>query len=404
VQLADVDLYDPDSFVAGVPHEMFETLRHQAPVYPHPRPDGGRFWCITRHEDLVAVNRDNVTFSSNRAATNIDTPPPEQLEQVRLMMLNLDPPEHTKLRKIVNKGFTPRRIRELMQHLEEEAQAIVARAKEKGEFDFVTEVAADLPLIAIAEFLGVPREERQRIFDLSNALIGFDDPDYRDTAIDQQDAAVDMFLFAQDMATRKRADPGDDIVSDLLTADVDGHSLSDVEFNLFFMLLSVAGNETTRNAISHGMHAFLEHPDQVRKLQEDPSLIDGAIEEILRWASPVMYFRRTTTKPVTVGDVDIPADEAVVFWHISANRDETVFDDPHGFDITRSPNPHSSAQVAFGGGGPHFCLGANLARAEMKVTFEALLPHLGTAELVEPPRRLRSNFINGLKEMKVRFP
>ena len=404
MQLADVDVYDPDSFVDGVPHEMFATLRRDAPVYRHPKPDGDHFWCITRHDDLITVNRDNATFSSNRYATNIDTPPGEHLDQVRLMMLNMDPPDHTKLRKLVNGGFTPRRIRQLMEHLQEEAAAIVARAVEKGEVDFVTEVAADLPLIAIAEFLGVPREERQRIFDLSNALIGFDDPDYRSTAIDPDAAAADMYLFAQDMATRKRAAPGDDIVSDLLTAEVDGDSLSDLEFNLFFMLLCVAGNETTRNAISHGMHALLTHPGEVRKLQDDPSLIDGAIEEILRWASPVMYFRRTTTKPVTIHDVDIPEDEAIVFWHISANRDEDVFDDPFTFDITRSPNMHSSSQIAFGGGGPHFCLGANLARAEMKVTFEALLPHLGTAELLEEPRRLRSNFINGLKEMKVRFP
>jgi cytochrome P450 len=403
MELAEVDLYDPGSYVDGVPHEMFATLRREAPVYAHPKPDGDRFWCVTRHADLITVNRDNHTFSSNRAATNIDTPPGEALDQVRLMMLNLDPPEHTKLRKIVNKGFTPRRIRQLMDHLQQEAEAIVARAVEKGRVDFVTEVAADLPLIAIAEFLGVPREERQRIFDLSNGLIGFDDPEYRQNAIDPGEASMEMFLFAQDMATRKRAEPGDDIVSDLLTAEVDGHSLSDLEFNLFFMLLCVAGNETTRNAISHGMHALLTHPDEVRKLQEDPSLIDGAIEEILRWASPVMYFRRTTTKPVTIGGVDIPEDEAIVFWHISANRDEDVFDDPFTFDIARSPNPHSSAQIAFGGGGPHFCLGANLARAEMKVTFEALLPHLGRAELAEEPRRLRSNFINGLKEMQVQF-
>jgi cholest-4-en-3-one 26-monooxygenase len=403
VQLADVDVYDPDNFVGGVPHEMFATLRRDAPVYEHPKPDGDRFWCITRHDDLVGVNRDNATFSSNRYATNIDAPQGDHLDQVRLMMLNMDPPDHTKLRKVVNGGFTPRRIRELMEHLQQEAEAIVARAVEKGEVDFVTEVAADLPLIAIAEFLGVPREERQRIFDLSNGLIGFDDPDYRSTALDPADAAAEMYLFAQEMATRKRANPGDDIVSDLLTAEVDGHSLSDLEFNLFFMLLCVAGNETTRNAISHGMHALLEHPDQIRKLVDDPSLIDGTIEEILRWASPVMYFRRTTTKPVTIRGIAIPEDEAIVFWHMSANRDEDVFDDPYTFDITRSPNPHSSAQVAFGGGGPHFCLGANLARAEMRVTLEALLPHLADAELVEPPRRLRSNFINGLKEMKVRF-
>ena len=403
MELADVDLYDPDSFVDGVPHEMFATLRREAPVYPHPHPEGGRFWCITRHADLVTVNRDNHTFSSWRGATNIDTPPAEALEQTRLMMLNLDPPEHTKLRKIVNKGFTPKTIRDLMEHLQQEAAAIVGEAVERGEVDFVADVACELPLIAIAEFLGVPREERKTIFDLSNRLIGFDDPEFQTSYEDASIAATDMFLFAQSMADRKRAEPGDDIVSALLHAEVDGHSLSDLEFNMFFMLLAVAGNETTRNAISHGMLALLEHPEQARRLVDDPSLMDSAIEEILRWASPVMYFRRTTTAPVTVGDVVIPEGEPVVFWHISANRDEAVFDDPFRFDIARYPNPHSAQQVAFGGGGPHFCLGANLARAEIKVTFEALLPHLAGAELVAPPRRLRSNFINGIKEMRVRF-
>lgn len=407
MELADVDVYSPDSFVAGVPHEMFTTLRREAPVYAHPRPDGSHFWCVTRHEDLIAVNRDNHTFSSNRYATNIDAPPGDALEQVQLMMLNMDPPDHTKLRKLVNKGFTPRRIRELTEHLEQEAGGIVARAvetsRESGSVDFVTQVAADLPLIAISEFLGVPVEERATIFDRTNALIGFDDPEYRAEAMDPATASVEMFMFAQDIATRKRAELGDDIVSDLLTAEVDGETLTDLEFNLFFMLLCVAGSETTRNAVSHGMHALLTHPDQLRMLVDDPGLIDGAIDEILRWATPVMNFRRTTTRPVVLRDVEIGEDEAVVFWHISANRDERVFDDPFRFDITRASNPATSPQIAFGGGGPHFCLGANLARAEMRVLFEALLPHLATAELVEEPRRLRSNFINGLKEMKVRF-
>jgi cholest-4-en-3-one 26-monooxygenase len=403
VELDEVDVYSPDSFVESVPHEMFTTLRREAPVYAHPRPDGTHFWCITRHDDLITVNRDNATYSSNRYATNIDAPPADSLEQVRLMMLNMDPPDHTKLRKLVNKGFTPRRIRELTAHLEQEATEIVNRAREKGEVDFVTEVAADLPLIAIAEFLGIPVAERSMIFDRTNALIGFDDPEYRAEAMDPANASMEMFMFAQDIATRKRADLGDDIVSDLLTAEVDGETLSDLEFNLFFMLLCVAGSETTRNAVSHGMHALLTHPDQLRLLVDDPGLLDGAIDEILRWATPVMNFRRTTTRPVTIRGVDIPEDEAVVFWHISANRDEAVFDDPFRFDITRVPDAHASSQIAFGGGGPHFCLGANLARAEMKVLFEALLPLLPGAQLVEEPRRLRSNFINGLKEMKVRF-
>jgi cholest-4-en-3-one 26-monooxygenase len=403
MELTDVDVYDPENFVAAVPHEMFATLRREAPVFAHPKPDGGRFWCVTRHADLVTVNRDNHTFSSWRGATNIDTPPAENIESARMMMLNMDPPEHTKLRKIVNKGFTPRTIRDLMDHLRQEAGTLVGNAVEQGEVDFVEDVAAELPLIAIAEFLGVPREERKTIFDLSNRLIGFDDPEFQTSLEDAGEAAAEMYLFAQSIADRKRAEPGDDIVSTLLTAEVDGHSLTDLDFNLFFLLLAVAGNETTRNAISHGMLAFLEHPDQAQRLADDPSLLDGAIEEILRWASPVMYFRRTTTMPVEIAGVEIPEDEAVVFWHISANRDETVFDDPYTFDIGRDPNPHSAQQVAFGGGGPHFCLGANLARAEMKVVFEALIPHLADARLAAPPRRLRSNFINGIKEMRVAF-
>jgi cholest-4-en-3-one 26-monooxygenase len=403
MELANVDVYDPGNFVDGVPHEMFATLRREAPVYAHPHPDGSRFWCVTRHADLVTVNRDNHTFSSWRGATNIDTPPAENIESARMMMLNMDPPEHTKLRKIVNKGFTPRMIRDLMDHLREEAGALVDRAVEQGEVDFVEDVAAELPLIAIAEFLGVPREERKTIFDLSNRLIGFDDPEFRTSLEDAGVAATEMYLFAQAIADRKRAEPGNDIVSTLLTAEVDGHSLSDLDFNLFFLLLAVAGNETTRNAISHGMLAFLEHPEQAQRLADDPSLLDSAIEEILRWASPVMYFRRTTSTPVEIAGVAIPEGEPVVFWHISANRDESVFEQPYDFDIGRHPNPHSTQQVAFGGGGPHFCLGANLARAEMKVVFEALLPHLTGAGLAAPPRRLRSNFINGIKEMRVSF-
>lgn len=403
MQLDDVDVYNPDSFVGSVPHDMFAVLRREAPIYRHPKPNGDHFWCVTRHADLISVNRDAATFSSHRQTTTIDAPPADRLDQVRLMLNHLDPPEHTKLRKIVNKAFTPRRIRELQTHLAWEAHAIVAAAVKKGEVEFVTEVAADLPLIVIAELLGVPREERSRIFRLSNSLLGFDDPEYRATVVDGERAAVEMFAFANEIAATKRSNPGDDIVTDLLTADVDGETLDDVSFCMFFMLLCIAGNETTRNAISHGMHALITHRDQARKLVAEPALMDGAIEEILRWASPVMYFRRTTTKPVVIHGVEIPADEAIVFWHISANRDEAVFDDAFTFDITRSPNPQLSSHVAFGGGGPHFCLGANLARAEMRVTFEALLPHLANAELLDEPRRLRSNLINGVKEMRVRL-
>jgi cholest-4-en-3-one 26-monooxygenase len=403
VKLGDVDLYDPDTFVPGVPHEYFALLRREAPVFQHPYPDGGHFWCITRHEDLVTVNRDNSTFSSWRRTALIDTPDPDQLETMRMLMLNMDPPEHTQLRKIVNKGFTPRMIRSLMDHLREESAAIVARAKEKGEVDFVEEVAAELPLIAIAEFLGVPVEDRKVIFDLSNRLVGNADPEYGLTDEAAGQASMDMYAYAQELAAHKRQHPGDDIASALLQAEVDGDRLSDMDFNVFFMLLSVAGNETTRNAISHGMLALLEHPDQKQDLIDEPGIMESAVEEMLRWASPVMQFKRTTTKPVRIGDVELGEDESLVFWHISANRDEAVFDDPYTFDLRRAPNAHAAAHIAFGGGGPHFCLGANLARAEMQVLFEALLPHLPTLEQTAPAARLRSNFINGIKHLPVRF-
>lgn len=401
MDLDHVDLFDPDTYVPAVPHERFAELRREAPVSLH-ESDRGRYWCVTRHEDLVAVNRDAGAFSSWERTALLDFDDDgDQLEQQRMMMLNMDPPEHTKLRKIVNKGFTPRMIRGLTDHLAEEAHRIVADAVEEGDVDIVDRVSAELPLIAIAEFLGVPREDRRIVFDLTNRLVGSEDPEYQRPDDTPGLAAMEMYAYAQALADDRRARPRDDIVSALLTAEVDGERLDELEFNLFFMLLAVAGNETTRNAISHGVLALLEHPDQQQLLRDDPSKVDGAVEEILRWGSPVMQFRRQTTRPVTIGGVDIDADEAVVFWHMSANRDEAVFDDPYAFRVERSPNLHTG-HVAFGGGGPHFCLGANLARAEMKVVFLELLGQ-ATWEQTGPAERLRSNFINGLKHLPVRL-
>jgi cholest-4-en-3-one 26-monooxygenase len=402
MELSEVDVYDPDNFVEDVPHEMFATLRREAPVYRHPHPAGGHFWCVTRHADLVTVNRDAGTFSSWRGSAMLEDP--ADLESARMLMLNMDAPEHTKLRKIVNKGFTPRMIRGLMEHLHTESAHIVDRVADRDEFDFVTEVAAELPLIAIAEMLGVPVEERKVIFDLSNRLIGFDDPEFQTSAEDAAVAAAEMYAFAQEVAGHKRTHPGDDIATALLEAEVDGERLTDLDFNIFFLLLAVAGNETTRNAISHGMLALIQHPDERRKLVAEPGLMERAVEEILRWATPVMQFRRTTMHPTEIGGVPIDEGERVVFWHISANRDEDVFEDPYRFDVTRAADAHSSAQIAFGGGGPHFCLGANLARAEITVVFEEVLARLPDLELAAPPRRLRSNFINGIKEMRVTNP
>lgn len=402
MELSDVDIYDPDNYCEGPPHEMFATLRRDAPVYWHPQPGGSGFWSVTRHADIVRVNRDPKTFSSWEGGALLDVIDTASLEQSRLMMLNMDPPEHTRLRKIVNKGFTPRRIRALMEALQDRARAIVAEVAPKGGCDLVEEVSAELPLQAIAELLGVPQEDRHKVFDWSNQMIGFDDPEFGTSPADAEVAAMELWAYAQDLAARKREEPADDIVTALLDAEVDGERLSDMDFNMFFLLLAVAGNETTRNAISHSILALIEHPDQRRKLLDDPSLIDAAIEEFLRWASPVMHFKRTATVDTEIAGQAIKAGDPVVIWHMSGNRDESVFDRPFDFDIERDPNLHL-LQIAFGGGGPHFCLGANLARAEMKIMISEVLRVLPDMELAGPVDRLRSNFINGIKRMPVRY-
>lgn len=402
MELSEVDIYDADNYVAAVPHEMFTTLRREAPVYWHPDPSGG-FWAVTRHDDIVTVNRDPRTYSSWIGGALLDEMDNEEaVAQSRLMMLNMDPPEHTRLRKIVNKGFTPRRIRDLMDALQGRAEAIVASAAEKGTCDFVTDISCELPLQAIAELMGVPQEDRHMVFEWSNRMIGFDDPEFQTSEEDTRVAAVEMWAYAQELAVDKRKNPQDDIVTALLDAEVDGERLSDMDFNMFFLLLAVAGNETTRNAISHSMLALIEHPEQRRKLIEDPSKIDLAVEEFLRWATPVMNFRRTATVDTVLAGQEIAAGERVVMWHMSGNRDEAVFDRPQEFDIERDPNLHLQ-QIAFGGGGPHFCLGANLARAEMKIMISEVLRVLPDMELAGPVDRLRSNFINGIKRMPVGF-
>jgi cholest-4-en-3-one 26-monooxygenase len=316
------------------------------------------------------------------------------------MMLFMDPPRHSRYRKLVNRGFTPRMIAALDEHLRDLTVRIVDDAIAKRDCDFVVEVAAELPLEVIAELLGVPREDRFKLFDWSNRMIGADDPEYRVSDDKVMEAQVEMFMYAQSLAEQRRADPQPDIVTTLLNAEVDGDSLTEMDFNLFFMLLSVAGNETTRNAIAHGMNAFLDHPDQWALLVSDPDrYIGGAVEEILRWASPVMFFRRNCTHDIELGGQLIREGEKISLWYISGNRDESVFDEPFRFDITRDPNPH----IAFGGGGPHFCLGAQLARLEIKLLFEELATRVPVLESLGEPDRLRSNFIGGIKHLPLRL-
>jgi len=400
MELSDINLLDLDRFTEGVPHEWFTYLRNNAPIYRHPEPNGRGFWVFSKYEDVVAIGRDAKHFSSEQARGGvvglIDLPMDPNWEGGQLM-LTMDPPPHTRHRRLVNRGFTPRMIGMLETHIRDVTARIIDEAIAKGQVDFVVDAASELPLQVIAELMGVPLEDRHKVFDWSNRMIGSEDPEYSVSEEHVQQAQIEMFMYAQSLAEQKRKDPQEDIITKLLSADIDGDQLSEMDFNLFFLLLAVAGNETTRNAISHGMNAFLDNPDQYRLLVENPELIDSSVEEILRWASPVLYFRRNVTEDLEYKGHQLKEGDKVSIWYISANRDEDIFKDPFRFDITRSPNDH----VAFGGGGPHHCLGANLARMELKLFFEELTRKVPHVEAEGQPVRLRSNFIGGIKHLPV---
>jgi len=398
MRVDEIDLLDLDAFAArGFPHDAFATLRREAPVYRHPEPNGPGFWVISKHSDVIHVSKRPLLFSSMQGI-NLQLVAAEELPTIQTMMLGMDPPKHSKYRRLVSGAFTPRTIAQLEPHIRQIARRIVDEVAAKGECEFVNEIAAELPLQVIAEFLGVPDEERGRIFHLSNRLIGFDDPEFQTSPDDGKIAATEMWLYANQLARARRTSPRDDIVSVLVSAEVEGEKLSELEFNNFFLLLAVAGNETTRNLISGGMLALLEHPRELRRLQSDPSLLPTAVEEMLRWVTPVAHFRRTATEDTAIRGQRIAAGERVVMFYPSANRDEEVFRAPERFDITRTPNDH----LAFGIG-QHFCLGSQLARLEIRIMFEELLRRLPEIELAGSVRRLRSNFINGIKSMPVRF-
>ena len=370
MKLADVDLTDLDRFQRDEHHEMFAVLRAEDPVHWTPETDGPGFWSITKHADVQTVNRDAETFSAE--AGGITLLEPSQIEEGMDMrgkiMVMTDPPRHTRYRLLVNKGFTPRMIGLLESHLAYRAELIVDSVIERGECEFVTDLAAELPLQGIAEIMGVPQQDRHLIFDWSNRMVGADDPEYNkdgENGNDAIEAAAELYMFANALGDARRNDPRDDIVTKLINAEIDGDKLSDEEFELFILLLAVAGNETTRNATAHGMHAFMSFPDEFDKLKAHPELLPSAVEEVLRWSSPVLYFRRQATADFELRGTQIKAGDKIAMWHVSANRDEEVFEDPFRFDITRSPNDH----VDFGGGGAHFCLGANLARLELRLLF-----------------------------------
>ena len=397
--LADVDLFDPDNFIDGVPHHFFKLLRKEAPVYRHPESGGPGFWALTKYDDIVTTSMDPATFSSEQMGTNIPDPPQDSLTFLRMIMLNMDPPKHTKYRRLVSKGFTPKIVQGMEPHVRKTANEIIDRVAARGECDYVTDIAAELPLQVILELMGVPVEDRHLVFDWSNRMIGFDDPDYQTSPEQGRAAATDMFMYANQLAVDRKRAPRDDVISTLMRAEMDGEGLTEGEFNAFFVLLSVAGNETTRNLTSGGMLALIEHPAQRDRVLAEPGLLPLAVEEMLRWVTPVIYFRRTVMRDTEIRGQKIPEGDKVAMYYGAANRDEDVFPNGDVFDVSRNPNPH----VTFGPGGSHFCLGASLARLEIRVMFEELLLRLPGIELTGPVRRLRSNFIAGIKQMPVRF-
>ena len=400
--LADVtpvDLSDSRSYVPGVPHAWLAHLRRHDPVHWQDEAGGPGFWVVTRYEDCVTVNRDYERFSSAVRGTMPFEMPDEDVAQQSLMMLNMDPPLHTRYRRLVNKGFTPRMVRDLEANIHRVTDAIIDQVIERGEADFVTDLSAELPLQVIAELLGVPRDDRHRMFEWSNRMVGNEDPEYQTQAEEALVAAMELYAYAAELFAIKRIDPHADLMSVLTTVEVEGEQLSEMELELFFLLLTVAGNETTRNLMSGAMDTFFQHPHQWQRLLDDRSLLPRAVDEMLRFVSPVMNFRRTAMCDVTLSGTEIKAGDKVVFFHASANRDEDVFAEADTFDIGRDPNPH----IAFGGGGPHFCLGANLARMEIRVMFEHLLDRMPDIRRRGDLQRLQSQFINGVKHLPVAF-
>jgi cytochrome P450 len=383
---------------------MFAKLRAERPVMFHEEPQfdgfpkGPGFWSVTRHADVVRVSRDSETFISGKGS-NIGDLPVELLEFFG-SMINMDAPRHTKLRKLVNRGFTPRVVASLEETVRATARRIVADVVPKGACDFVEEIAAALPLKIICDMMGIPEADNRRMFELSNVILGIGDPEFGVTMDVLMGAAMELSQYAQALGESRLAAPGDDITSVLMSADVDGERLTPAEFASFFILLVVAGNETTRNAISHGMKALTDFPDERRRLLADFDVVaPTAVEEIVRWATPVIHFRRTATRDVELGGATIREGDKVVVWYCSANRDERAFVDPYRFDVTRTPNDH----VGYGGGGAHFCLGANLARREIRVMFEELFRVLPDIRIVGQPDMLFSGFIHGIKRMRAEW-
>jgi len=404
LRVQDIDLSDFELFVQGKAHDVWRLLRAEAPVHWNAGNDlFPGFWSVTKYADVIAVSRDTTTYSSRRGISMmVDPENPTPASGAGKMLITIDPPQHVRLRRLVNKGFTPWMVAQLEPSVREITNRIIDEVAPRGGCDFVTDIAALLPLGVICAMMGVPREDWGLMFALTNRVLGSDDPEYQTVAGDGRETANqglrDMFGYFVRLVTERREERRDDLISVLTGAEMDGESLTDEEILYFCYLLILAGNETTRNAISGGMLALFEHPAERTRLAADAALLPTAVEEILRWTSPVMHMARYVTRDTELRGQHIRAGERVLMWYPSANRDAEVFPNADRFDVGRTPNEH----IAFGLG-EHFCLGAGLARQELHVMFEMLLARLPDIALAGPVERLRSGFIGGIKHMPVRF-
>jgi cytochrome P450 len=406
-----INISDPEFWKGSRQHResVFATLRREAPVKFFPEiplanfPVGPGYWALTKHDDIWHVSRNPELFCSGKGSNIADLT--VELNEFFGSMISMDDPKHVRLRTIVSKGFTPKEITRIEEYVKNKAKSIVDKVLAKygpnEEFDFVDNIAAPFPLQIICEMMGIPESDERQILDWTNVILGAGDPDFGGTLENLITVALEMFAYAQALGEARLANPTDDLTSVMMHSIVDGDRMSSQEFGSFFILLVVAGNETTRNAISHGMLQLTEHPDQKTAWYADfEGKTKGAVEEIVRWASPVIHFRRTATRDTEIRGVKIKEGEKVVMWYNSGNRDEEIYENPHQFNIARTLAP---AQVGFGAGGPHFCLGANLARREIAVMFDEIRRRLPNLVVTGEPAYLQSNFINGIKRMPCRI-
>ncbi|MDH3707277.1 MAG: cytochrome P450 [Acidimicrobiia bacterium] len=397
--MTTVDIYTPDLYVEAPPHEVFERLRREQPVYRQEMPDGTWYWAVLRHADVVRVSRQPVLYSASAGGVVLEDLDPDSLAMMRNMLLAMDPPRHIEHRRNISPSFRARVIAGLEPRIRAICTDIMDAVEPGAEIDFVHDVASKLPAQIIGELMGLPRDDWPALHRMAERNSGSQDPDINPDAGDDErgNASVEMAMYAIEHAQRRRQEPPrEDLTTLLLDAEIEGRHMTDIEFGSFFVQLVTAANDTTRTMLSSGLLALIEHPEQLAAVRADLDLLPGAIEEVLRWANPLHYFRRTATEDATLGGVAIGAGDKLAMVYTSANRDDEVFVDPHRFDITRDPNPHLSFGVA-----EHFCLGAHLARLEGRVFFEELLGRFGTIELVGPPARQRSNLNNALKSLPV---